>query len=183
MLEFLLVVFGILALVAFVGGKVGYRMGASMGAKRAATEIADVFRREIPSDDNDLKSVPALLADRSLLAGEGLLQIAKRLHFAAFNDGMTEQARISEPKQEESLVVMKTTELEDIARLANIGFRKELFRSGERMTRKRAEDLHFMLDEFERCIAPSLLRETEEEKERRFRSSHNRLGGYGPRQV
>ncbi len=42
MLELLLIVFGVSALVAFLGGKLGYRMGA----KRGAAEIADFFRHK-----------------------------------------------------------------------------------------------------------------------------------------
>jgi hypothetical protein len=68
MLELSLIVFGVCSLVAFLGGMVGYHMGT----KRAATEIADFFRREITSSDNDLKTIPALLARRSMLADESL---------------------------------------------------------------------------------------------------------------
>jgi hypothetical protein len=84
LLELSLIVFGVWAIVAFLGGKAGYRMGA----KRAAAEIADFFLHEITSSNNDLKSIPALLARRSMLTDGSLSQIAKKLHFAAWNEGV-----------------------------------------------------------------------------------------------
>src|SRR5215467_302096 len=102
MLELSLIVFGLWALVAFLGGKVGYRMGA----KRAAAEIADFFRHEIKSTDNDLKSIPALLARRSMLTDGSLRQIANKLHFAAWNKGMAVAAGFREPKTKESSITM-----------------------------------------------------------------------------
>jgi hypothetical protein len=81
MLELSLIVFGICSLAAFFGGKVGYHIGT----KRAATEIADFFCREITSSDNDLKTIPALLARRSMLADKSLREIASKLHVAAWH--------------------------------------------------------------------------------------------------
>ena len=53
--------------LAFVALKAAYQMGA----KSAASDIADFFRREITSDDNDLKS---------LMCGEPGLSFALRLN-------------------------------------------------------------------------------------------------------
>ena len=72
-----------------------------MGAKRAAADIADFFRHKITSSDNDLKSIPALVARRSMLTDGSLKQIANKLHFAAWNEGMATQARFTAPKTEE----------------------------------------------------------------------------------
>jgi len=66
MLELSLIAFGGSALAAFLGGKVGYRMGA----KRVVAATTDFFRHQIKSSDNDLKSIPALLARRSMLASK-----------------------------------------------------------------------------------------------------------------
>ena len=186
MLELSLIVFGVWALVAFLGGRVGYRMGA----KRAAAEIADFFRHEITSSDNDLKSVPALLARRSMLTDGSLRQIANKLHFAAWNEGMAAAARfIREPKTEESSITMNRKELEDVAWLADTGLRiwispaDQPLRYGERLTYEKAEALANVLGTFERKIAFGFTRESEDEKERRFTSSLNRLqrvwGAYG----
>src|SRR5260370_31507218 len=93
-----------------------------MGAKRAAAEIADFFRHEITSSDNDLKSVPALLARRSMLTDGSLRQIANKLHFAAWNEGMAAAARfIREPQREESSITMKGEELQDVSLSGNTG--------------------------------------------------------------
>jgi hypothetical protein len=74
LLELSLIVFGVWAIVAFLGGKAGYRMGA----KRAAAEIADFFLHEITSSNNDLKSIPALLARRSMLTDGSLIPILSK---------------------------------------------------------------------------------------------------------
>jgi hypothetical protein len=117
MLELSLIVFGVWAIVAFLSGKVGYRMGA----KRAAAEIADFFLHEITSD---------------------------------------------------------------VAWLADAGFQVWIspggvpFRNGERLTYEKAEALANVLGTFERKIAFGFMRETEDEKERRFTTSLNRMQRY-----
>jgi len=177
MLELSLIVFGVCSLTAFLGGKVGYRMGT----ERAATEIADFFCHKITSSDNDLKSIPALLARRSMLTDGALREIANKLHFAAWNQGMADEARLSEPEAEESQVTMKRTQLEDVAWLADYGLRVWTapgdvpLRCGERLTYEKAEALANILETFERKIAPGLTRETDEEKKRRFTTSLNRM--------
>jgi hypothetical protein len=177
MLELSLIVFGVWAIVAFLSGKLGYRMGA----KRAAAEIADFFRHEITSSDNDLKSIPALLARPSMLTDGSLSQIANKLHFAAWNEGVAADARFREPKTGESSITMNRTELEDVAWLADAGFRVWIspgevpFRDGERLTYEKAEALANVLGTFERKIAIGSTRETEDEKERRFTTSLKRM--------
>ncbi len=116
--EMTAIVLGILLFAAFFGGKVGYRLGV----KHAATKIADFFAHEIPSTDNDLKSVPELLRRRSL-TDDSLWRLAGKLHFAAFNDGTTAEARSREPKPEESVVTMNTADLETVPWLADSGLR------------------------------------------------------------
>ncbi len=177
MLELSLIVLGVCLLVAFLGGKVGYRMGA----KRAAADIADFFRHKITSSDNDLKSIPALVARRSMLTDGSLKQIANKLHFAAWNEGMATQARFTAPKTEESQITMNRTELEDVAWLADYGLRVWIapgdppFRNGERLTYEKAQALADVLGTFERKIALGFTSETEDEKERRFTISLNRM--------
>ena len=177
MLELLLIVFGVSALVAFLGGKLGYRMGA----KRGAAEIADFFRHEIKSSDNEVKSIPSLLARRSMLTDGTLRQIANKLYFAAWNEGMAEEGRFRQPKTEESQVTMNRTELEDVAWLADTGLRvwissaDQPLRYGERLTYEKAQALANVLGTFERKIALGFTRETEDEKERRFTMSLNRM--------
>src|SRR5260370_1788925 len=100
MLELLLIVFGVSALVAFLGGKLGYRMGA----KRGAAEIAAFFRPEIKSSDNELKSIPSLLARRLMLTDWTLLQVANKLYFAALTDGIAEHVRFKPPQTEACLL-------------------------------------------------------------------------------
>ena len=175
MLEFVLIIFGILALVAFLGAKIGYRKGA-----RAAAEIADVFRQKITSSDNDLKGLSDLLARRSMLTDGSLREVADELRHAAWSEGWTAQARFSEPKPEEASVVMKREELHDIAWLADYGLRvwtspgNPSFRSGERLTYEKAQGLADVLDTFERRIV-DLVREPEDEKERRFETANDRM--------
>jgi hypothetical protein len=177
MLELSLIVFGVWALVAFLGGKVGYRMGA----KRAAAEITDFFRHQITSSDNDLKSIPALLARRSMLTDGSLSQIANKLHFAAWNEGMAVGTHFWDPKMEESSITMNRKELEDVAWLADAGFQVWIspgevpFRHGESLTYEKAEALANVLGTFERKIALGFTRETEDEKEGRFTTSLNRM--------
>jgi hypothetical protein len=155
-----------------------------MGAKRAAAEIADFFLHEITSSDNDLKSIPALLARRSMLTDGSLSQIAKKLHFAAWNEGVAAGACFREPKTEESSITMNRKELEDVAWLADAGFQVWIspggvpFRNGERLTYEKAEALANVLGTFERKIAFGFMRETEDEKERRFTTSLNRMQRY-----
>jgi|SRR5262249_8232473 hypothetical protein len=174
MLELSLIVFGICSLAAFFGGKVGYHIGT----KRAATEIADFFCREITSSDNDLKTIPALLARRSMLADKSLREIASKLHVAAWNEGMAAQARFTEDGK--SQVTMKRTELEDVAWLADYGLRVWIapgdapLRCGEKLTYEKAQALADVLGTFERKIALGFRRETEDETERRFTISLNR---------
>ena len=176
MLELSLIVFGVSAFAAFLGGKVGYRMGA----KRVAAAITDFFRHQIKSSDNDLKSIPALLARRSMLADGTLRQIANKLHFAAWNEGMAEGGRFRQPQTEESQVTMNRTELEDVAWLADTGLRvwispaDQPLRYGERLSYEKAGALANVLGTFERKIALGFTRETEDDKERRFTISLNR---------
>jgi len=176
MLELSLIVFGVSALAAFLGGKVGYRMGA----KRVAAAITDFFRHQIKSSDNDLKSIPALLVRRSMLADGTLQQIANKLHFAAWNEGMAEGGRFRQPQTEESQVTMNRTELEDVAWLADTGLRvwispaDQPLRYGERLSYEKAGALANVLGTFERKIALGFTRETEDDKERRFTISLNR---------
>ena len=177
MLELLLIVFGVSALVAFLAGKLGY----GMGAKHAAAEIADFFRHEIKSSDNDLKSIPALLARRSMLADGTLRQIANTLYFATWNEGMAKQGHFRQPKTEDSQITMNRAELEDVSWLADTGLgvwissADQPLRYGERLTYEKAKALANVLGTFERKIAFGFTRETEDEKERRFTMSLNRM--------
>ena len=152
-------------------------------AKAAATTISDHFRYEIQSTDNDLKSVPGLLARRSMHHDGSLRQIAEKLSLAAFNDGMAAQSRMTEPKPDESSVTMKRQDLEDIAWMADTGLRvwiasgDQPFRYGDRLNYEKAEALANVIETFERRIVPNLLGEPEDEKERRFTTSENRMHG------
>jgi hypothetical protein len=161
---------------ATIGGIVGYRLGV----KRAAARIANFFTQAIPSADNELKSVPELLGRRTL-TDESLWRLADILHFAAFNDGAVTESRTREPKPQESTVEMRTADLETVAWLADTGLRAWIaptdnpFRRGEQLPYEKAEKFANVLDTFERRVAPSLLREGEEERERRMAASENRM--------
>ncbi len=98
-------------------------------------------------------------------------------------------AGFREPKTEESSITMNRKELEDVAWLADTGLRiwispaDQPLRYGERLTYEKAEALANVLGTFERKIAFGFTRESEDEKERRFTSSLNRMqrvwGAYG----
>jgi len=102
---------------------------------------------------------------------------------------MAVAAGFREPKTEESSITMNRKELEDVAWLADTGLRiwispaDQPLRYGERLTYEKAEALANVLGTFERKIAFGFTRESEDEKERRFTSSLNRLqrvwGAYG----
>ncbi len=178
MLELAVVAFAGLAFVlAFFALKVAYQMGA----KHAAAHITDFFRREIASDGNDLKSIPGLLARHSFRAARSFDLIARKLYFAALNDGMALQARVGGPKDDESSVTMKTAELDEVAWLADSGLLlwissdDEPLRDGERLTYEKAETLASLLNKFERRIVPDLLAESESDRERRFTTDENRM--------
>jgi hypothetical protein len=170
LVEFSIIVLGVLALAAFVDGKVGYRMGE----KAATTKISDYFCYEIKSTDNELNSIPALLVRRTMHNDGSIRKIAEKLHFAAFNEGMAAQSRMNEPKPDESAVMMNRNQLEDIAWLADTGLQvwispgDQPFRCGERLDYEKAEALANTVETFERRIVPNLLGEAEDEQERRF---------------
>jgi hypothetical protein len=96
------IVLGILGLAAFLGGKIGYLLGA----RRATNEIANIFKREVALTDDDLKALDALARRRTLLDDGSLGEIARILHVAAWNEFMDEQERTREPKPGESSVTM-----------------------------------------------------------------------------
>ena len=108
-----LIVFGVLALVAFLGAIVGYYIGA----RHAAAEITTFFRRMIPSASNNyFDSITALLVRRLMLTDVSLWQIAYRLYWVA-----AEQARFSEPKPACSMIMKRADD--GVALLADTGFR------------------------------------------------------------
>jgi len=131
--------------------------------------------------DNDLKSIPALLARRSMLADGTLRQIANTLYFATWNEGMAKQGHFRQPKTEDSQITMNRAELEDVSWLADTGLgvwissADQPLRYGERLTYEKAQALANVLGTFERKIAFGFTRETEDEKERRFTMSLNRM--------
>ena len=172
MLEFTAIAIAVLSGVAIISAKVGHRLGA----KRAMREIVRVFQREIVSNDDELKSVAECL-HRS----RDVTKIAQTLLGAAMREGEMIQANISKPKSNETCLVMKAKDLQDVVWLADTGLQtwtadgKVPFRIGEKLPYEQAEHLVSVLDTFERRAVPALLLETELDKEMRFNNSESRV--------
>ena len=172
MLEFTAIAIAVLSGVAIISAKVGHRLGA----KRAMREIVRVFQREIVSNDDELKSVAECL-HRS----RDVTKIAQTLLGAAMREGEMIQANISKPKSNETYLVMKAKDLQDVVWLADTGLQtwtadgKVPFRIGEKLPYEQAEHLVSVLDTFERRAVPALLLETELDKEMRFNNSESRM--------
>ena len=179
MLGFALV--GLLALcilggVAYVGGRIGYRRGATW----AAHEIAHVFQQEIVSKDNDLKNVEERLR-QSRFIDLVLDRTANELLQAAIMEGARRFQAETKRMAGEVYLIMDAKELQEVAWLADTGLRTWTteedvpFRSGDRLPYKRAEHLVAVLDKFERRMTFGLLVEPEPEKKRRLDNAENRM--------
>ena len=172
MLEFTAIAIAVLSGVAIISAKVGHRLGA----KRAMRVIVRVFQREIVSNDDELKSVA-----EHLHRGRDVTKIAQTLLGAAMREGEMIQANISKPKSNETCLVMKAKDLQDVVWLADTGLQtwtadgKVPFRIGEKLPYEQAEHLVSVLDTFERRAVPALLLETELDKEMRFNNSESRM--------
>ena len=174
MLSFALV--GLLALcilggVAYVGGRIGYRRGATW----AAREIAHVFRQEI-----DLKNVEERLR-QSRFIDLALDRTANELLRAAIMEGARQLQAETKRIAGEVYIIMDAKELQEVAWLADTGLRAWTteedipFRPGDRLPYKRAERLVAVLDKFERRMTFGLLVEPEPEKKRRLDNAENRM--------
>jgi hypothetical protein len=172
----LIVTLCILGGVAYIGGKIGHRLGA----KWAARQIVRVFQREIASKDNDLKSVEERLRQGRFI-DLALDRMANELLQAALGEGARQFQAETKPKLDEAPVIMNTKDLQEVVWLADTGLRTWTaeedvpFRSGDRLSYERAERLVTVLDKFERRIAFSLVDETELEKQGRFDNAENRM--------
>ena len=172
MLEFTAIAIAVLSGVAFIGAKAGHRLGA----KSALREIVRVFQREIVSNDDELKSVA-----EHLHRSRDVTKIAHTLVAAAMREGQMIQASISTQKSNETCLVMKTKDLQDVVWLADTGLRtwtaegEVPFRSGDKLSYEQAEHLVSVLDTFERRAVRDHLLETELEKEKLFNSCDSRM--------
>jgi hypothetical protein len=177
MIYFALMALCILGGVAYIGGKIGHRLGA----RWAARQITRVFQREIGSKDNDLKSVEERLR-QSKFMDLAIDRMANELLQAAIGEGARQFQAEAKPQPDEAPVIMNTKDLQEVTWLADTGLRTWTaeedvpFRSGERLSYERAERLVTVLDKFERRIASRLVDEPEAEKQRRFENAENRMG-------
>ncbi len=172
MLGFTAIAIVVLSGVAIIGAKLGHRLGA----KRSIREIVRVFQREIVSNDDELKSVA-----EHLHRSRDTTEIARTLLGAAMREGEMIQSNISKPKANETCLVMKTKDLQDVVWLADTGLQtwtgdgKVPFRIGDKLSFEQAEHLVSVLDTFERRVVPDLRRETELDKEMRFNHYESRM--------
>jgi hypothetical protein len=96
-------------------------------------------------------------------------------------EGEMIQANISKPKPNETCLVMKTKDLQNVVSLADMGLCAWTadgnfpFRTGEKLSYEQAEHLVSVLDTFERRVVPDLRREIELDKEMRFNNSESRM--------
>jgi hypothetical protein len=160
----------------FASWKVGYRRGVRF----AASQIVRIFQYNIASTNNELESIPALMARPTLDSDGSLRQIADKLHFAAWNEGRENESITSAPEHDESAVTMPTMDLWHVAWLSDLGFRDWIspdasFRIGDRPAYEEAERAANILETFERRIVPNLLTEDPEQKESRFTTAENRM--------
>jgi hypothetical protein len=85
-------------------------------------------------------------------------------------EGEMIQANISKPKSNETCLVMKAKDLQDVVWLADTGLQtwtadgKVPFRIGEKLPYEQAEHLVSVLDTFERRAVPALLLDNSESR-------------------
>jgi hypothetical protein len=177
------------------------RTGIRIGVKRAITNIVDGFllNEEMLAE---VKEQTAKLATKiknhdswyNLFGSEfnfslkehvkenRTKDIRQGMHELSSQTGQLLEARISAKEDHEADVRMDRRALEDVAWLADYGFRvwiarnENEFRFGERLNKESAEKMKDELESFERKIAIDRWAvETEEEKEMRFNASLNRM--------
>ena len=196
--------FGTLTIVAILGLLFALpiygllRVGIAIGAKRAADDIVQGFFLAGIIDFAELsaeqKSKLALasrdhwhtLLRNTNQADWNRTQKTKRIGDAlagvAFDAGSESQARMLEKKDDEAEVRMERGSMRYVAWLADYGFRvwtshnDNSIRFGERLTKEQAEKAAKILETFERRIEiDRWATESEEEKDRRFTTSNNRM--------
>lgn len=174
------------------------RIGIAIGAKRATDDIVQGFFlagivdfAELPAENKSKIELASrdywyTLLRNSSQADWNRTQKSKRVGDAlagvAFGAGLESQARMLEKKDDEAEVRMERESMRYIAWLADYGFRiwtshnENSIRFGERLPKEQAEKAAKMLETFERRIEiDRWATESEEEKDRRFTTSNDRM--------
>ena len=165
------------------------------GAKRAMNDIVRGFREVVPPITGELQLFVERDLDQSIKdcsfsypldwrlseAQANVTAIGRTLGEIGSYSGQLLEQEMRRPKKDEAEVRMKREDLEQIAWLADQGYRLHIdpcyegLRSGERFSKEEAQLAARRLDDFDRDLVEDLLLEAPEDKEWRFTRYENRI--------